>query len=75
MYEDNEKDQELQRNRRQLAILQRSGASASQIASMQQKIDQQAQDQYFEKQQEQIDAVREASDAQIERLDHQIELA
>ena len=74
MYEDNQNDQELQRNRRQLAILQRSGASASQIAQLQEKVDQQAQDQYFEKQQEQIDAIQEASDNQIERLDHQIEL-
>lgn len=74
LYDNNQNDQELQRNRRQLAILQRSGASASQIASLQQKIDKQAQDQYFTKQQEQIDAVKEASDLQIERLDHQIEL-
>ena len=75
MYQNNQNDQELQRNRRQLAILQRSGASASQIAQMRQKIDKQSQDQYFEKQQEQIDAVKEASDNQIEKLDMQIELA
>ena len=75
MYQNNQNDQELQRNRRQLAILQRSGASASQIAQMQQKIDKQSQDLYFEKQQEQIDAVKEASDNQIEKLDMQIELA
>jgi hypothetical protein len=42
---------------------------------MQQKIDKQSQDLYFEKQQEQIDAVKEASDNQIEKLDMQIELA
>lgn len=74
MYQNNEKDQELQRNRRQLAILQRSGGSASQISSLQKQIEQQSRDQYFEKQQEQIDAVKEASDLQIERLDHQIEI-
>ena len=74
IYENSQSNQELQRNRRQLAILQRSGASASQIASLQQKIDQQARDQYFEQQQQQIEAVQEASDLQIERLDKQIEL-
>ena len=75
MYEDTQRDQELERNRRQLAILKRSGAPASQIAQLQDKIDQQARDQYFEKQQEQIDAVKEASDLQLEKLDTQIELA
>lgn len=74
MYQNNQDDQELQRNRRQLAILQRSGGSAEQIASLQEKIQQQSQNQYFDKQQEQIDAVKEASDLQIERLDKQIEL-
>ena len=74
LYDNNQNDEELNRNRRQLAILQRSGGSAAQIASLQKQIEEQSRDQYFEKQQEQIDAVREASDLQIERLDRQIEL-
>ena len=74
LYDNNQNDEELNRNRRQLAILQRSGGSAAQIASLQKQIEEQSRDQYFEKQQEQIDAVKEASDLQIERLDRQIEL-
>ena len=74
MYENNQEDQELTKLQRQLAILQRSGGSASQIRSLQKEIDSKQQNEYFNKQQEQIDAVKEASENQIERLDAQIEL-
>ena len=71
----NQKDQdELTKLQRQLAILQRSGGSGSQIRSLQSQIDSKMQDQYFNQQQQQIDAIKEASDAQLERLDRQIEL-
>lgn len=74
MYQDQQSDQELTRMQRQLAILQRSGGSASQIRSLQDQITSKQQDRYFNAQKEQIDAVQQASDKQIERLDNQIEL-
>lgn len=74
MYQDQQTDQELTRMQRQLAILQRSGGSASQIRSLQDQITSKQQDRYFNAQKEQIDAVQQASDKQIERLDNQIEL-
>ena len=74
MYEDQEAQAELNRNRRRLGILQRSGASAADISSLQSEINDQERDLYFDSQQRQIDAIQEASDKQIERLDNQIDL-
>lgn len=74
MYQKNQDQNETNRLQRQLAILQRSGGSASEIRSLQQQLDSRMKDDYFNKMQEQIDAVQEASDKQIERLDKQIEL-
>ena len=44
LYDNNQNDEELNRNRRQLAILQRSGGSAAQIASLQKQIEEQSRD-------------------------------
>lgn len=74
MYQQNESSEELNRMRRQLAILQRSGGSGSEIRSLQDSIRTKEQDTYFEEQQRQIDAIQEASDLQLERLDAQIDL-
>ena len=74
MYERQESQDELNRNKRRLAILQRSGGSAADISSLQSDISSQERDLYFDAQQAQIDAIQEASDLEIERLDKQIEL-
>lgn len=74
MYEMQQANEDLNKMRRQLAILQRSGGSQSQIRSLQDQINSASQDAYFNAQQQQIDALKEASDQQIERMDTQIEL-
>ena len=74
MYDRQQKSDELTGLQRRLSILQRSGGSASEIASLQDQISGKQQDAYFDAQQAQIDALQEASDAQLERLDNQIEL-
>lgn len=74
MYNRNENQDELNQLRRQLAILTRTGGSSSQIRSLQDQINSKSQEQYFTSQQAQIDAIKEASDAQIERLDEQINI-
>ena len=74
MYEKNESDAETSRLQRQLAILQRSGGSASEIKSLQDQIDSRLKDAYFEEQQNQIDAIQEASDNQLEKLQTQIDI-
>ena len=74
MRQNNERDSDLVKLQRQLAILQRSGGSASQIKSLQDQIASQQQDMYYEERQQQIDAIQEASDKQLERLDTQISI-
>lgn len=74
LYNRNENEAETARLQRQLAILQRSGASASEINALKDQIDNRLKDDYFDKMQEQIDAVQEASDKQLEKLQAQIDL-
>ncbi len=75
LYNNEESQAETQKLQRQLAILQRSGGSASEIKSLQDQLDSRLKDDYFNKMQEQIDAIQDASDKEIERLDKQIEIA
>ncbi len=65
---------ELATLQRRLSILQRSGGSASEIRDLQQQIKDKQYDKYFDMQEQQIQAIQDSSDAQIERLDNQIEL-
>ena len=74
MYERSQDAQELDQLQRRLAILQRSGGSASSIRSLQEQIDSKMKDAYFQEQQDQIDAIKEASDKEIEMMQAQIDL-
>lgn len=74
LYNRNQDQKETDKLQRQLAILMRSGGSASEIQSLRDQIDSRLQDEYFDKQQEQIDAIQEASDNQLEKLQEQIDL-
>ena len=74
MYSQQQSENDLSKLQRQLAILQRSGGSTSQINDLQRQISEKQQDMYFDAQQKEIDALQEASDNEIKRLDQQIEL-
>ena len=74
MYERQENQTETDRMRRRLAILLNSGGSSSEILDLQEQLRQRDKDAYFEATQQEIDNIKEASDAEIERLDAQIEL-
>ena len=74
MYSKNETNAETQKLQRQLAILQRSGGSTSEIKSLQDQIDSRLKDAYFQEQQDQIDAIQQASDNQLEKLQNQIDI-
>ena len=74
MYQKNETNVETARLQRQLAILQRSGGSASEIKSLQDQINSRLQDAYFQEQQDQINAIQEASTNQLEKLQTQIDI-
>lgn len=74
LYNKNQNQKETDKLQRQLAILMRSGGSASEIQALRDQIDSRLQDEYFDKQQEQIDAIQEASNNQLEKLQEQIDL-
>lgn len=74
MYDRQSTAEETAKMRRQLAILQRAGGSTAEIKSLQDQIDGRMKDEYFDKMQEQIDTVQEASDKQLEKLQNQIDL-
>ena len=74
IYESQEDNTELNKLQRQLALLQRTGGSGASIRSLQEQIESKQQDMYFTERQNEIDAIQEASDHQIERLDEQINI-
>lgn len=74
MYDRQQSENDLNKLRRQLAILQRTGGSAAEIESLRKQLSEKERDSYFEAQQDQIDAIKEASDLELERLDHQIDI-
>ena len=75
LYDNQKGNSELTTLRRQLDILQRSGGSASQIASLQKQIAEQEKNMYFETQQALIDEVKKSSDLELEKLQAQIDLS
>ena len=72
MYDTQDSQNELDTKKRRLGILQRSGASAADVSALQSEILQSEKDMYFNAQQAQINAIQEASDLEIARLDSQI---
>ena len=74
LYQNQENKRDLSRLKRQRDILARSGGSAAQISNLDSEIASKSQDMYFEMQQKQIDAIQEASDLELERLDNQINI-
>ena len=74
MYNRNEENEETTRLQRQLAILQRTGGSASEIKSLQDQIDSRLKDAYFQEQEDQIQAIEDASRVQLEKMQEQIDL-
>lgn len=75
MYQTNNEQAETERLQRQLAILQRSGGSASEIRALEEQLESRYQDAYFDSMQDQIDAIQQASENQIEKLQEQVDIA
>ena len=74
MYERNKDSEETAKLQRQLAILKRTGGSASEIQSLQDEISSRLEDSYFQQQEDQIDALEQAANNQIEKLQTQIDI-
>ena len=75
MYQTNNEQAETERLQRQLAILQRSGGSASEIRALEEQLESRYQDAYFDSMQDEIDAIQAASENQIEKLQEQVDIA
>ena len=74
MYSRQQDQDSLAKLQRRLAILQRSGGSASEIASLQQEITDKQRDAYFDAQEAAIQEAKDASDLQLEKMQEQIDL-
>ena len=74
LYNNSQSEADLNTKRRQLDILRRSGGSAAEIASLEEEINTSERDLYFEYQQQEIDAIQDAADRQLEAMEQQINL-
>lgn len=74
MYDDNQKVADREQLQRQLSLLRRSGGSASEIANLEEQLDDMLKDEYFNNQEQMIEDIRQANDIQVQQLDTQIRL-
>ena len=74
MYQDNQSIEEREQLQRRLALLRRSGGSASEIYDLEQQLDNMLKDEYFNKQEEMIENIEKANDEQVKKLEQQIKL-
>ena len=74
LYQTQQDKDDLTKMQRQLAILQRSGGSSSQIKALQDQINSKQQEMYFDAREQQIQDIQDAANKQIEQLDAQIDL-
>ena len=74
LYDKNQSVEDRETLQRQLALLRRSGGSASEIADLEAELDNMLKDEYFTNQQEAIDNIQKVNEAQLEALQQQIQL-
>ena len=74
MYSSNENIGDRESLQRRLALLRRSGGSASEIYELEKQLDDMLKSEYFDKQQELIENISDANDEQVRRLEEQIKL-
>ena len=73
-YEQNQAIADREQLQRQLSLLRRSGGSASEIADLEQQLDDMLQDEYFTNQENTIETIRDTNQRQAELLDQQVKL-
>lgn len=74
MYDDNQKTADREQLQRQLSLLRRSGGSASEIADLEEQLNDMLKDEYFSNQERMIEDIQQANDIQIQQLETQIRL-
>ena len=71
-YEKEQDDEELDQLQRRLNLLRRTGGSASEIADLEEKLNESLKEQYFDEQEKLIEELEKTNEEQIERLEQQI---
>ena len=74
MYEQNTAISDREQLQRQLALMRRSGGSASEIADLEQQLDDMLKDEYFSNQEKQLETIQKANERQAELLDQQVKI-
>ena len=74
MYDDNQKVADREQLQRQLSLLRRSGGSASEIANLEEQLNDMLKDEYFTNQERMIEDIKKANDLQVQQLQTQIKL-
>lgn len=74
MYDDNQKTTDREQLQRQLSLLRRSGGSASEIADLEEQLNDMLKDEYFSNQERMIEDIQQANDIQVQQLETQIRL-
>lgn len=74
MYDDNQKTADREQLQRRLSLLRRSGGSASEIADLEEQLNDMLKDEYFSNQERMIEDIQQANDIQVQQLETQINL-
>ena len=74
MYDQNESISDRESLQRQLSLLRRSGGSASEIADLEEQLNDSLKDEYFSNQEKMIENIEDANEEQVRKLEEQIRL-
>lgn len=74
LYEQNQSIQEREQMQRQLALMRRSGGSASEIANLEAQLDEKLKEEYFANQEKALEDIREANERQVELMEQQVKI-
>ena len=74
MYDQNTAISDREQLQRQLSLLRRSGGSASEIADLEQQLDDMLKEEYFSNQEKQLETIQKANERQVELMDQQVKL-
>ena len=73
-YNDDKAIADREQLQRQLSLLRRTGGSASEIADLEEQIDEKLKEEYFDKQEEMVESIEESNARQVELLEEQIKI-
>lgn len=73
-YNDDKAIADREQLQRQLSLLRRTGGSASEIADLEEQLDEKLKEEYFDKQEEMVESIEESNARQVELLEEQIKI-